>query len=237
MPPILPYSPTPTIPWTDTVRRVDWPASAEEALAVQEELRGQVDQIGPGPREPKYVAGLDVAYDGDDFAAAVVVLDGSSLAEVDRAVVRGRTAFPYVPGLFAFREVPGLLDALGKLQVTPSLLVCDGQGLAHPRRFGLACHLGVLTGIPSIGVAKTAFVGSFEEPGSRRGDSADLLLDGEIVGTVLRTQDGVKPVFVSVGHRISLDNATTLVLRLAPRYRLPETTRSADHACRAALAS
>jgi len=203
---------------------------------MQEELRHRVDAAGPGPSDPQYVAGLDIAYDGDDFAAAVVVLDGTSLAEVDRAVVRGRTSFPYVPGLFAFREIPGLLDALGKLQVTPDLLVCDGQGLAHPRRFGLACHLGVLTGIPSIGVGKTAFVGTFDEPGPERGDSADLVLDDEVVGSVLRTQYKVKPVFVSVGHLISLDTATTLVLRLAPKYRLPETTRAADHACRAAMA-
>ena len=216
---------------------MNWPTTAEEALAVQEQLRGQVDRIGPGPNDPQYVAGLDVAYDGDDFAAAVVVLDGTSLEEVDRAVVGGRTAFPYVPGLFAFREVPGLLDALGKLQVTPDLLVCDGQGLAHPRRFGLACHLGVLTGIPSIGVGKTAFVGTFDEPGPQRGESADLVLDGEVVGCVLRTQYKVKPVFVSVGHRISLETATSLVLRLALRYRLPETTRAADQACRAAMAS
>jgi deoxyribonuclease V len=216
---------------------VDWPTTAEEAFAVQEQLRGQVDRIGPGPSDPQYVAGLDVAYDGDDFAAAVVVLDGTSLAEVDRAVVRGRTSFPYVPGLFAFREIPGLLDALGKLQVTPDLLVCDGQGLAHPRRFGLACHLGVLTGIPSIGVGKTAFVGTFEEPGPQRGDSAELILDDEVVGSVLRTQYKVKPVFVSIGHRISLETATSLVVRLAPRYRLPETTRAADHACRVAIAS
>ena len=201
---------------------------------MQEELRHRVDAIGPGPSDPPYVAGLDVAYDGDDFAAAVVVLDGSSLEEVDRAVVRGRTTFPYVPGLFAFREIPGLLDALGKLKVTPDLLVCDGQGLAHPRRFGLACHLGVLTGIPSIGVGKTAFVGTFEEPGPQRGDSAELVLDGEVVGRVLRTQYKVKPVFVSIGHRISLETATSLVLRLAPKYRLPETTRAADHACRRA---
>ncbi len=213
---------------------MDWPTTAEEALAVQEQLRGQVYRIGPGPSEPQYVAGLDVAYDGDDFVAAVVVLDGTTLEEVDRAVVRGRTSFLYVPGLFAFREVPGLLDALGKLQVTPDLLVCDGQGLAHPRRFGLACHLGVLTGIPSIGVGKTAFVGTFEEPGPQRGDSAELVLDDEVVGCVLRTQYKVKPAFVSIGHRISLETATSLVLRLAPKYRLPETTRAADQACRRA---
>jgi deoxyribonuclease V len=149
--------------------------------------------------------------------------------------VRGRTSFPYVPGLFAFREVPGLLDALERLQVTPDLLVCDGQGLAHPRRFGLACHLGVVTGLPSIGVGKTAFVGDWDEPGPLRGSASDLVLDGDIVGKVLRTQNKTKPVFVSVGHRISLATAVERVLELAPRYRLPETTRAADRACRDGL--
>jgi deoxyribonuclease V len=134
------------------------------------------------------VAGLDVAYDGDELAAAVVVLDAHSLAEIDRSIVLGRTSFPYVPGLFAFREVPALLDALAKLSVTPDLLVCDGQGLAHPRRFGLACHLGVLTGLPTIGVAKNAFVGAFSPPAVERGSSSELVLDGEVVGAVVRTQ-------------------------------------------------
>jgi deoxyribonuclease V len=217
---------------------VHWPTTATEAIAVQEQLRARVDTTGPGPSpaDTQYVAGLDVAYDGDALAAAIVVLDGHSLTEVDRAIVLGRTAFPYVPGLFAFREVPALLEALDKLTVTPDLLVCDGQGLAHPRRFGLACHLGVLTGLPTIGVAKTAFVGSYAEPGQQRGDSSDLVLDDEVVGQVLRTQTNVKPVFVSTGHRLSLANAVAHTLHLTPRYRLPETTRAADHACRQALA-
>ena len=162
------------------------------------------------------------------------MLDGESLEEVDRSVVLGRTTFPYVPGLFAFREVPALLAALEQLKTTPDLLVCDGYGVAHPRRFGLACHLGVLTGIPSIGVAKTAFVGTHTAPGLERGDSADLVLDDEVVGAVLRTQHNVKPVYVSVGHRINLTTAVAQTLHLAPRYRLPETTRAADHACRQA---
>ncbi|WP_328322381.1 endonuclease V [Kribbella sp. NBC_00382] len=190
---------------------------------------------GPSPSSTRYVAGLDVAYDGDELAAAVVVLDGQSLAEVDRATVLGRTTFPYVPGLFAFREVPVLLEALGKLSVTPDLLVCDGQGLAHPRRFGLACHLGVLTGLPTIGVAKNAFVGEFSEPAAGRGASSDLVLDGDVVGAVVRTREAVKPVFVSVGHRVDLPTAVAHTLHLTPSYRLPETTRAADHACRAAL--
>ncbi|TDO43306.1 endonuclease V [Kribbella sp. VKM Ac-2527] len=210
-----------------------WPQTPEEAVAVQEQLRHLVDTTGPGPTEPQYVAGLDVAYDGDELAAAVVVLH--NLQEVDRAVVRGRTTFPYQPGLFAFREIPALLDALEQLRTTPDLLVCDGQGLAHPRRIGLACHLGVLTGLPSIGVGKTAFVGEWAEPGPRRGDASDLLLDGEIVGKVLRTQNKTKPVFVSVGHRLNLATATKHILDLTPHYRLPETTRAADHTCRQAL--
>lgn len=218
------------------MRRVHWPTTADEAIAVQERLRGEVDltTAGPSPADTRYVAGLDVAYDGDDLAVAVVVLD-SSLEEVDRAVVLGRTTFPYVSGLFAFREVPALLDALDQLKTTPDLLVCDGYGLAHPRRFGLACHLGVVTGIPTIGVAKTAFVGTHEPPGSNRGDSADLVLGDEVVGAVLRTQTNVKPVYVSVGHRVDLATAVAHVLHLTPRYRLPETTRAADHACRQAL--
>ena len=212
-----------------------WPTTAVEAIAVQEDLRHRVDPTDAGS-SPQYVAGLDVTYDGDRLAAAVVVLDWETLAEVDRAVVHGKTAFPYVPGLFAFREVPALLEALERLSTTPDLLVCDGQGLAHPRRFGLACHLGVLTGIPALGAAKTAFVGTHAEPGVARGETADLLLDGEVVGAVLRTQREVKPVYVSIGHRISLSTAIARVLHLTPRYRLPETTRAADHLSRKALA-
>ncbi|GAA0606423.1 deoxyribonuclease V [Kribbella sandramycini] len=211
-----------------------WPTTAAEAIAVQEELRHQVDATDHGPA-PRFVAGLDVAYDGDRLAAAVVVLEWDGLNEVDRAVVPGRTTFPYVPGLFAFREVPALLAALDQLTTPPDLLVCDGFGIAHPRRFGLASHLGVLTGIPAIGVAKTAFVGTLLEPGTARGSTADLVLDGEVVGAAVRTQHGVKPVYVSVGHRISLPTAIAHVLHLAPHYRLPETTRAADHLCRRAL--
>lgn len=216
----------------------DWPRTTEEALAVQDELRALVDTVGPGPAAPATVAGLDVAYhsDGERLAAAVVVLDAASHAVVDSAVVLGRPAFGYVPGLFAFRELPALLAALERLTVRPDVLVCDGHGLAHPRRFGLACHLGVLTGLPAFGVGKTPLVGTWDAPADRRGEWAPLVDDGEILGRVLRTRAGVKPVFVSVGHRIDLDTATSLTVALTPRYRLPETTRAADHACRAALA-
>ncbi|MCP3783074.1 deoxyribonuclease V [Micromonospora sp. A3M-1-15] len=214
------------------------PADVAEALRIQEELRSRVDLVGPGPTAPATVAGLDVAYadSGDRLAAAVTVLDAATLAVVDEAVDVGRPAFDYVPGLFAFRELPALLAALERLTVRPDLLVCDGHGLAHPRRFGLACHLGLVTGLPAIGVGKTPLVGVWDEPAPQRGAWTPLRDGGEVVGRVLRTRDGVKPVFVSVGHRMSLDNAVDRVLGLTPRYRLPETTRTADHLCRRALA-
>jgi deoxyribonuclease V len=213
-----------------------WPRTEEEALAVQDDLRSRVVLEG-GPSAPATVAGLDVAYSEDDdrLAAAVVVLNTSDLSIADTAVIRGRPAFPYVPGLFAFREVPALMDALERLTVRPEVLICDGHGLAHPRRFGLAAHLGVLTDLPAFGVGKTRLVGDWEPVGEPRGARSALVDAGETVGAVLRTQSGVKPVFVSAGHRIDLDRACELTLRLAPRYRLPETTRAADRACRDGL--
>ncbi|MFI1461084.1 endonuclease V [Nocardia carnea] len=206
----------------------EWVVSEDEAVAIQQRLRSQVvvgDDHGPVRR----VAGLDVAYRDPDIAVGVVtVLDAESLTVLDQAVVRERIDFPYISGLFAFREVPALTRALEKLTVEPDALVCDGHGLAHPRRFGLAAHLGVLTGLPSIGVAKNSY-GEAGTPGPDRGDWSPIIADGEIVGRVLRTQREIKPVYVSVGHRFTLDSACDLVLRLAPRYRLPETTRTADH--------
>ncbi len=168
---------------------------------------------------------------------AVTVLDAESLEVVETATALRPVDFPYRPGLLAFREILALLDALGKLKgAAPDVLVCDGYGRAHPRRFGLACHLGVLLDVPTFAVAKTAFVGTFTEPGTKRGEQSDLVDGGEVIGRVLRTRDGVKPVFVSTGHRLGLDAAMDLALRLtASGYRQPETTRQADQACRRAL--
>ncbi|MCX4722413.1 endonuclease V [Streptomyces sp. NPDC090052] len=218
---------------------METPADETAARAVQDELRTRVvlDEPGPAPGTG-LITGVDVAYDDerDVVAAAAVVLDAATLAVVDEATAVGRVTFPYVPGLLAFREIPTVLAALEALSTEPGLVVCDGYGLAHPRRFGLASHLGVLTGLPVIGVAKNPFAFSYEQPGVRRGAEAPLLADdGEEVGRALRTQDGVKPVFVSVGHRVSIGNACAHTLRLSPGYRLPESTRRADALCRRAL--
>ncbi|MEU0228040.1 endonuclease V [Streptomyces sp. NPDC006284] len=218
----------------------DWPATEERARAVQDGLRARVVLHEPGPPPGTgMVTGVDVAYDDerDVVAAAAVVLDAATLDVVAEATAVGRISFPYVPGLLAFREIPTVLAALDALPRSSGLIVCDGYGLAHPRRFGLASHLGVLTGLPTIGVAKNPFTFTYDDPGPARGSTAPLLAGAEEVGRAVRTREGVKPVFVSVGHRVSLDNACAHTLALAPAYRLPETTRRADALCREALRS
>ncbi|MFF7333126.1 endonuclease V [Streptomyces sp. NPDC008150] len=222
----------------------DWPATEEHARAVQDELRRRVvlDETGPAPGTGR-VTGVDVAYDDERgvVAAAAVVLDAATLDVVAEATAVGPVSFPYVPGLLAFRELPAVLAALEQLPGDPGLVVCDGYGLAHPRRFGLASHLGVLTGLPTVGVAKNPFVLTHagpdapRDPDAPRGSWAPLLAGTEEVGRALRTRDGVKPVYVSVGHRTSLDSACAHTLALTPRFRLPETTRRADALCRRAL--
>ncbi len=177
------------------------------------------------------MAGADVSWDRKsprhEVYAAVVVLEFESLQVVEVAGVRARARFPYVPGYLSFREIPPLLAAFAKLEAVPDLIVCDGQGRAHPRRFGLACHLGVILDRPTLGCAKSRLIGEYREPGPRRGAHTRLLEGGEVIGEVVRTRSGVKPVFVSVGHRISLETARRTALRLAPRYRLPEPIRAA----------
>ncbi|MCK9901578.1 endonuclease V [Parafrankia colletiae] len=215
---------------------------AEDAEALQDELRRLVQADTPGPDLVTTVAGLDVAYDTDSdlVAGAVVVLAAPGWEVIASATAVGRASFPYIPGLLSFRELPPLLDAweavLSRLTTPPDLLVCDGHGIAHPRRFGLACHLGVTVDLPTIGVAKTQFVGEHSSPGQRRGERTAIILEGEPVGAALRTRDGVREVYISVGHRTNLDSACRWVLELCPRYRLPETTRSADQLSRTALA-
>jgi deoxyribonuclease V len=157
--------------------------------------------------------------------AAVAVLNYPDLGLVEHVIVRRPTSFPYLPGLLSFREAPAALEALGQLEIRPDLLLCDGHGLAHPRRFGLACHIGLLSGIPSIGVAKTRLIGQHEPVSENRGSWQPLMHEGETVGAVLRTRARVKPVYVSIGHRISLETVINYVMACTPKFRLPETTR------------
>ncbi|MDT0269604.1 endonuclease V [Streptomyces sp. DSM 44915] len=227
------------------------PASEAEAADQQLRLRDHtvLDSSGPAPGAPgTVVVGVDVAYDDDRdlVAAAAVALDAVSLAVVAEATTVGPVAFPYVPGLLAFRELPAVLAALDQLSLTPDLVVCDGHGLAHPRRFGLASHLGVLTDLPTIGVAKNPPPGPAGQAPpdrrhpalpERRGAWAPLRVDGTEVGRALRTRDAVKPVYVSPGHRTTLDDACAHALHLSRGVRLPETTRHADRRCREALAA
>lgn len=214
------------------------PADEAEARSVQDALRERVvlDEPGPPPGTGR-VTEVDVAYDDerDVVVAAAVVLDAATLEVVTEATAVGRVTFPYIPGLLAFREIPTVLAALESLSADPGLVVCDGYGRAHPRRFGLASHLGVLTALPVIGVAKNPFTFSYEQPGPRRGDTSPLLDGDEEVGRALRTQERTKPVFVSVGHRVGLDGACAHTLRLARDFRQPETTRRADALCRRVL--
>ena len=199
------------------------------ARAEQEWLRHRVVRRG-SPRRVRYVAGVDCAFpdDGLTTRGAVAVLAWPTLEYAEHAVVERPTDFPYVPGLLSFREVPTLLEALGRLKTRPDLLLCDGQGYAHPRRLGFASHLGLASGIPSIGVAKSRLIGTHRKPGRRAGARTPLMDGAEVIGAVLRTRDGVAPLFVSSGHKIGLDAAVRWVLGCCRGYRLPETTRWAD---------
>jgi deoxyribonuclease V len=198
------------------------------ARRLQERLRGRVRALDP-PREPRLVAGADVSFDRRSplLFAAVVLLELPGLAVVERATAVREVGFPYVPGYLSFREIPPLLAALEKLRGSPDLIVCDGHGLAHPRRFGLASHLGVILDRPALGCAKSRLVGEHRTPGERRGAHVQLRDGADVIGEVVRTRTGVKPVYVSVGHRVSLPTARRMVLRLAPRTRLPEPVRVA----------
>jgi deoxyribonuclease V len=204
-----------------------WPRSAAEAQLLQERLRGQVateDQLGVVQR----VAGVDAHYSVNSVWAAVAVMTFPDLGLVESALIHRPLAFAYVPGLLSFREAPPILEVLHWLSEKPDLLLVDGQGLAHPRRFGLACHLGVLSDVPTIGIAKSRLVGTYQEPGIERGAWSKLIDRGETVGAVLRTRSAVRPMFVSIGHRVNLKTAIDFVLRCTGHFRLPEPIRAAD---------
>ncbi len=218
----------------------NWDLTPKQAIALQKELADKIERRDRLPTGGQgaltHIAGLDVAFEegGEVTRGAVVVLRLADLEPVASAVARRPTEFPYIPGLLSFREVPVLLDALALLDTPHDILMCDGQGVPHPRRFGIACHLGLLTDLPAIGIGKSRLTGSHQEPGPGKGDWApltDALKGGgkaENIGAVLRTRAEVKPVYVSIGHRVGLKTALDLTLACTTRYRLPEPVRLAD---------
>ena len=202
----------------------------EEAMRIQNELSVSVIKQDALSNNIALVAGIDVAYSKTDkhLCAGVVVIDNSTFETVETCTFSGTSEFPYIPGLFAFRELPPIVEAMKKLTCKPDIIVCDAHGIAHPRRFGLACHLGLLYNIPTIGCGKTLMVGSHHSMILSRGSHVSLIDKGEEIGYALCTRDNVKPLFVSIGHRISLPTAKEWILRLAYQYRQPEPIRRAN---------
>ncbi len=205
-----------------------WDIPPKRAVEIQKQLSVEVITCDCFERINS-VAGVDVGFEeqGRVMRAAIVVLAFPSLALIESKLVRKPTTMPYIPGLLSFRELPAVLEGLKNIRRFPDLFLCDGQGIAHPRGLGIASHLGLLTDTPSIGVGKSRLVGTHGSVAEKRGAYSPLIYKKERVGAVLRTRKGVKPVFVSVGHRISLKSAMDYVLACTPTYRLPETTRQA----------
>ena len=210
--------------------RHDWNLTPKEAVALQKELRDEIC-LEPLSAEPKLIGGADVSMNrfAKEGFAGFVTLDFANLEMIDHAVTKEVIPFPYVPGLLSFREIPMLLSAWEKLATKPDVLVVDGIGIAHPRRLGIASHLGLMLDLPTIGCAKSVLTGVYEEPDDEPGSVADLVdpKTGEVIGAALRTKRGVKPVFISPGHRITLEEAVNLVSRCVLKHRLPEPTRFA----------
>ncbi len=205
----------------------------EQYYNLQNSLREKVIKEDQLAVPIKYIAGVDVAYNdaSDKMIGAIVILDSITFKVIEEVSHEMEITFPYVPGLFSFREIPPLIEAFKKLTIKPDLIVCDAQGIAHPKGVGMATHLGIELNIPTIGCAKKRLVGSYDKSslGLKRGATQDLIYDDILVGKTLRTQDNINPMFISIGHKISLETAIDWVLQLTPNYRLPETTRHADH--------
>jgi len=206
-----------------------WNVSTTRAVAIQKELASRI-VARKLTRHPRFVAGADLAFssDGQQCIAGVVVWDTVAKEVIEQRTARRKLTFPYIPGLLSFREAPAVLAAMRKLRSEPDVFMFDGQGLAHPRRFGLACHVGLLLDRPTLGCAKSRLCGQHADPGPKQGNTARLLDGDECIGQVLRTKESVKPVYVSIGHRITLSDAIHVVLSCCTQYRLPEPTRLAD---------
>lgn len=207
-----------------------WDVDYAQAVALQNELRRKIRLRPLSLRKVRFVAGADVAIDkaNQRLCTAVVVLAFPSLEVVESRTAITRLAFPYIPGLLSFREIPGLIRCFSKVTSPVDVIICDGQGIAHPRGFGLASHLGVILRRPTVGCAKSRLVGEFGSVPESRGASVPLLFQGRRVGSVVRSRDGVRPLFVSPGHLVDHASARRMVLACAPRYRIPEPTRLAD---------
>jgi deoxyribonuclease V len=206
----------------------NWNLSPSEAVALQNEMRGQIE-LKPLDFEPQLIAGADLSFEigSDTVYAGIVVLSFPDLKIVEERGIVTQAPFPYVPGLLSFRESPAILEVWEKLQNKPDVLVLDGQGTAHPRRFGIACHLGLWLQIPTIGCGKTLLCGKFENLGEKRGEFAPLVHRKEVIGVALRTKNKVNPVFVSPGNLCDLDSAISLILRCDGGLKIPEPTRRA----------
>lgn len=205
-----------------------WDVSSQEAIQIQKELRSRLD-LTKLPSTIRHVAGADVSFSRKlgRIWAGVVVFSFPELSRIEEKWIQDRVSFPYIPGLLSFRELPVLLKALKRLNTDPELILCDGQGIAHPRGLGLASHLGLLVDRATIGCAKSRLVGAFSEVGQQKGSYAPLWYKEQVVGAVLRTRRGVKPLFISPGNRITLDESVKIVLECCIKYRMPEPTRQA----------
>ncbi|MCE2470357.1 MAG: deoxyribonuclease V [Anaerolineae bacterium] len=209
----------------------DWDLSPKSAIALQAELAARLISDRPLAIDRiKRVAGVDVSVKGGQTRAAIVVMSFPDLSPIETVVAQQATRFPYIPGLLAFREAPAILQALSKLGSEPDAIIFDGMGQIHPRRMGIAAHLGLWLGRPTIGCGKSHYIGEYDEPDKEKGSRMPLFYRGEQLGAVLRTRTGVKPVYVSVGHLANLESALELVLACAPRFRLPEPIRAAHKA-------
>ena len=205
-----------------------WNVSPKEAIEIQKGLRSRLE-IKELAGTIRYVAGADVSFSRkrDIIWAGIVVFGYPEFKKVEEKWITGRANFPYIPGLLSFRELPLLMEVFNRLETDPDLILCDGQGIAHPRGLGLASHLGLLLDTPTIGCAKSRLVGEFSDVGEKRGSYAHLWCKGHVVGAVLRTRQGVKPVFISPGNKITLDESLKMVLHCCGKYRIPEPTRQA----------
>jgi len=205
-----------------------WDVSPEEAIKIQNEMRNLV-KIENLQSQIRYIAGADISFDkgSNTVYAGIVVLKFPELVEVDRSLLITEVNFPYIPGLLSFRESPALIKAWEKIKIIPDVVIIDGQGIAHPRRFGIASHFGVLIDKPTIGCAKSLLVGKYKEPDEKAGSYSYLYDSGEIIGVALRTRDNVQPVFVSIGHKITLDESIEIIMQSIRGYRIPEPTRQA----------